>query len=480
MLTELQGYIARIRAFLRAHWILSTILGLVIVGGGWWYVRTHTPPTYQFVTVSRGPITETVSVTGSTAPIESVSLGFQNSGTVARVYHKIGDTAYEGEVIAQLNIASLSAVLQQAQAVYNSAVASRMSTSLPDAAAKARNAYLAAYTTLDTTLHDDIDTVYGGATVYGPELIINSPQYDFGALSRDRAALEIAMESYRLDLMKVQITDPVVLLSSSTATAQKVADLLNKLARTTNDPASQASATQVAALTTARASVDALLITLANARDTYRTASVGATSLADASVEQAVAGVALAKANLQGSTIVAPITGTITQLDAKVGQTASMGSPLVSIMSSNAFEVEAGIPETDVGKIKVGNNVTMTLDAFPNETLTGRIFYIDPAETITQGVVDYKIKVSFDTPDPRMKSGLTANLEIHTRSKDAVLILPQYAILQNDKGTFIKVLTDGVEAEVPVVLGMQDKAGNVEIQSGVTEGQQVLNIGLKQ
>ena len=122
----------------------------------------------------------------------------------------------------------------------------------------------------------------------------------------------------------------------------------------------------------------------------------------------------------------------------------------------------------------------MTFDAFGTETFSGKVFYIDPAETITQGVVDYKIKVAFDTPDARMKSGLTANLDIQTKSDANALILPQYAILVNDSGTFVETL-DAKKAVVttPVTLGIQDENGNVEVLTGVTAGEQVLNIGLK-
>ena len=121
----------------------------------------------------------------------------------------------------------------------------------------------------------------------------------------------------------------------------------------------------------------------------------------------------------------------------------------------------------------------MTLDAFPNETFTGKVFYIDPAETMVSGVVDYLVKVSFDKNDPRMKSGLTANLAITTQTHNDALIVPQYAVLQNDNGTFVETLKNGGVVQVPVSLGISDQNGNAEITSGATEGEQVINVGLK-
>ena len=173
------------------------------------------------------------------------------------------------------------------------------------------------------------------------------------------------------------------------------------------------------------------------------------------------------------------MSGTITTQNAKVGQIASPGVPVVSLITANTLEVDANVPEIDIGKVSTGDAVSMTFDAFPNETFAGKVFYIDPAQTVVSGVVDYKIKVAFVKSDPRMKSGLTANLDITTQTKDNVLILPQYAILQNDSGTFVKTLVKNVVVQNPITLGISDENGNVEVTSGTTEGEQVINIGLK-
>ncbi|NNM83614.1 efflux RND transporter periplasmic adaptor subunit [Candidatus Parcubacteria bacterium] len=467
--------------FLTSKWTLG-ILAVVILGGGYMYFAGKRTPTYQFIPVTQGAITETVSVTGNTTPMQSVSLSFQNSGTIAEVYKSLGDHVNAGDVIASLNTANLSAALAQAQAAYDSAVASRSSTSFPQAQIQARNTYLSAYTTLDTLLSNDVDLFFfGRSTAYGPQLLtIGAPMYPIGTLSEDRAAITNELNNYQATLSSASTTDPNTLLANATTITQDVSNFLDKLAVAVDDSQSGATAAQKTGLATARSGVTALLATLSSAQDSYRTQSVDATSLADAAVGQAAAGVAVAEANLQGTQIVAPISGTITQQDAKVGQFASSGTPLVSIISDSGFEVDAGVSETDVGKLSVGNKVSMTLDAFPNETFTGRVFYIAPAETNTNGVITYLIKISFDKADPRLKSGLTANVNIETKEDDNALILPQYAILQNDKGTFVETLVDMKASTTPVTLGIQDQSGNVEILSGVTLGEKVINIGLKQ
>ncbi len=464
--------------FFKSKWVLG-ILAVLIIGGGYLYFARNKTPAYQFISVTQGSITETVSVTGNTTPTQSVSLGFQNSGTVAQVYYNLGDQVSAGDVIAELNTANLTATLQEAEAAYDSAVASRSSTSLPEAQIEATNSYLSGYTTLDSLLGNDVDTFFGGPTAYGPQLLINASMYNPGTLSMERATLTQEMHGYQETLASASSTDPDTLLTNATSITQDVSNFLDKLAAAANDSNSGASAAQKVALATARSGVTTLLATLSSARATYRTQSVGATSLADASVEQAAAGVAVAKANLQGTQIVAPISGTLTQQDAKVGQLASPGTPLISIISNGGFEVDAGVSETDVGKLSVGNKVSMTLDAFPNEVFTGEVFYIAPAETNTNGVITYLTKISFDKADPRLKSGLTANVAIQTKQDDNALILPQYAILQSNSGTFVETLVGKTATTTPVTLGIQDQSGNIEILSGVTLGEKVINIGLK-
>ena len=199
----------------------------------------------------------------------------------------------------------------------------------------------------------------------------------------------------------------------------------------------------------------------------------------EAAVEAAQATVDQIDAEINQSILRSPIDGTVSVQNAKVGELATPGTTLVTVISKDNLEVDADLPETDIGKVNVNDPVSITFDAFPGETFAGTVFYIDPAETIIQGVVNYKIKIAFTKPDSRIKSGLTANLSITTNTENNVLILPQFAVLQNDSGSFVEVQDGKTTKEIPVTTGIQDSSGNIEITSGVTEGEQVLNLGLK-
>ena len=487
----------------------------------------HAKSAYQLVPVTQGTITETVSVTGNTTPVQSVSLAFQNSGTIAAVYHDIGEHVTAGTVIAALNSSDLSAQVQQAQANVDAAQAK-----LQGLQAGAQPQYIAVSQAAVATAQQNLSNMYAsiGDTSSTANASANDAvrtqlatfftNGDAGAAqftyissdSEDINLAQIARNTVAKDLNAWQAELATVSSSSSNANLLKVANdgviylkdvqnLLSLVSATLNGTTNLSSAqlasdktavtvatnetnTAVTSLNTILQNIASQNLTVAQLQAQLALKQAGSTSsdiaAQQAAVEQAQAAQASAEAKLDSSEIVAPLTGVITQQDAKIGQIASPGTPLVSIISDGQFEVDANVPETDIGKVAIGNAVNMTFDAFQGQTFTGKVFYIDPAETITQGVVDYKIKVSFDTPSAAMKSGLTANLDIATKSDSNALILPQYAILVNDQGTFVETL-DAKKAVVttPVTLGIQDENGNVEVLTGVTAGEQVLNIGLK-
>ncbi len=499
--------------WLKSKWTIGFVV-LLVIGGIYWFFFRHRAPAYQFTPVTRGTIVQTVSVTGNTTPIASVSLGFQNSGTIARVDYKLGDTVGAGAVIASLNIANLSAALQEAQATLASAQAALdglVAGTRPEQLAidqnavaqdqiALRNAITSAYTSSDTAVHADADPIFTNPRTASAALTITVPDATLATRVVDeRVALEPVLTAWNAQVSSASFitSDPTGAAEQATQNLTQVSVFLNDLADalTKAQPAGSITATTLntykasiaadrTSLATALSALTTAQTALAGAQGTLALAQAGSTpqeiAQQQAQVEQEQAGVAAALANLRNAEIVAPIRGTITEQDAKIGQLATAGTPLVSILGTGGFEVDAGVSETDIGKLALGDTASMTLDAFPGETFSGTVFYIAAAQTNDQGVISYPIKIAFDKPDPRLKSGLTANIDLETKKKEDVLVLPQYAILQNDNGTFVETLAkNGAVTTTPVTLGIQDQNGNVEVTSGVTEGEQVITVGLK-
>jgi RND family efflux transporter MFP subunit len=220
--------------------------------------------------------------------------------------------------------------------------------------------------------------------------------------------------------------------------------------------------------------------TLISAEGTLSLKQNGSTSetihAEEAVVMQRRAGVESAQAKLSKMTLRSPQNGIITKQDAKVGEIVTPGKIVISVISDGNLEIESDISEISIGKIQVGNPVSLMFDAFPGETFAGKVTYIEPAETIIDGVVNYKVTVGFDEKYPQMKSGLTSKLEIQTAVKAEVLVVPQYALVRKDSGVFVSKKEGKAFVEVPVTVGLTGQDGNVEVLSGLSEGDVVQSI----
>ena len=500
---------------IRSKIVIGIVVVLALGVGG--YFLFHSSPKYQFVTVERGSITESVSLTGNTTPAQSVSLTFGSSGIISHTYSDLGKAARAGQVLAELNTSDLVAQLHQAQANVDAQVAKlsglesgsrpeditiakvnlanaktdlentkvQQATLVGNAYRALLNSTLSAYSTtnVDTTSSAAIPPTISGTYTGDTEGVITINTVSsgnggyFNASGLISATGSISTNSIPLGTSGLYISFPLgYSVGSGTTWTIPIPNTRAGNYITNLNLYNSALAGESTAVAQGEATVSQL-----QAQLDLEQAGSTATDLSaqQAQVEEAKASVQSIEAKLENAQIVSPIDGIVTQFDAKIGQLASQNTPLVSIMSNTGYEVDAGVSETDVGKVKVGDKVTMTLDAFPNQTFTGKVFYIAPAQTNIEGVITYQTKISFDQPDPLLKSGLTANINIETNHKDNILILPQYAILQNDQGTFVETLVNKKIAQNPVTLGIEDQKGNVEVVSGVTDNESVLNIGLK-
>ena len=504
--------------FVKSHIWLSSIVALIVVIVGL-IVLNHKGTTYQFVTATKGSIIQSVDLTGNTTPTESVSLAFGSSGIISNVYSDLGKQVYSGQVLAELDMSDLQAQLRQAQAdvaTEQAKLAGLQAGAQPEdiAASQASvdkakqdlaNMYASimdtssdSYAKANDAVRTQLSGFFTNSETQSPLLTYATPNSQAQANAQnERAVATTDLNKWQTALGGAnQSNDQLTaFLQTEVAYLSDIKQLLNSVSQTLNGAATPAAYqtnvttalnetnTATDNLNTMSQNISSQNLTVAELQAELALKQAGSTpsdiSAQEAQVGEAQASVASAQAKLQNAEIIAPISGVVTQFDAKVGELASPSTPLVSIMSSGGYEVDAGVSEIDIGKVSIGDKVSMTLDAFPNETFTGSVFYIAPAETNTGGVISYQIKISFDKADPRLKSGLTANISIQTKEDDNVLTLPEYAILQNDQGTFVETLVNKKIVQNPVTLGIQDENGNVEVLSGVTEGEQVLNIGLK-
>lgn len=177
---------------------------------------------------------------------------------------------------------------------------------------------------------------------------------------------------------------------------------------------------------------------------------------------------------LRKYSLVAPFPGVITRKNIVNGQNIQTSDIAFSLISNNLLLVEANVPEIEIGRIRLSDKVEIAIDAFGQEKFSGTVKLIEPAETIIDGVINYKIKIAFDSTDSRIISGLTTNIRIETLRRDSVVSVPEFVLEKRSGEYFVKKLVDENVEDVKVEIGARGVDGDVEIISGLSEGDLVV------
>lgn len=196
---------------------------------------------------------------------------------------------------------------------------------------------------------------------------------------------------------------------------------------------------------------------------------------AEANVARAQANLNRNLSNLSEYSILSPIDGLITQVNFEVGEQTSAAKPVVSLIGTGKMQIEVDVPESDVTKVEVGDEIEITLDAFSSdEKFSGQVTFIDPSATLIEGVTYYKVTVVFNEKDSRLKDGMTADLTISTESKEGVLVVPSRAIIYRDGKKLVQILENGFLVEKEVSTGLRGDGGLTEVLNGLSEGEEVI------
>jgi len=195
-----------------------------------------------------------------------------------------------------------------------------------------------------------------------------------------------------------------------------------------------------------------------------------------------------AQVNLSYSTIYSPIDGVVLDKAVEEGQTvaASFSTPTLFTIANDLtqMQVEANVDEADIGDVQNGQNVTFTVDAFPDDKFTGTVKEVRLNPTVTSNVVTYTVIIQAPNPDLKLYPGMTANVSIITKKESGVAI-PMQALYVNIDETAIKQLEKkGIKVKAlyanqdQIAQGLKDiskktiwiKNGNTYEQRSVTTG----------
>jgi multidrug resistance efflux pump len=198
--------------------------------------------------------------------------------------------------------------------------------------------------------------------------------------------------------------------------------------------------------------------------------------LGEANVQKAKADVQEVETQLSYATIVAPTDGTVASISTQKGETvaASLSSPtFVTLVDLDRLEVTVYVDETDIGRVKVGQDATFTVDSYAKKFFKGIVREIRPKAMIKDHVVNYETileieKASIDLLRPEM----TANVSVVTDKKDSALAIPKKAIKRKGDKQVVTVNRGGTLNESEISSGWRD-GKFIEIVAGLSSGDMV-------
>ena len=443
---------------------------LTAVGGYYGYnhflgqATAEESPNRQVAQATRGTLETTVSTVGSLTMPNQAKLSFASGGTVTEMNVKLGDKVEKGQVLAKLDTASLERAVEQARTNLSTAGINLEETKNPytasdiaDAEASVRDAQVAlenARRNLQITQQGL--TTSGGATTsrkitdlenevnwyeanYGQALV----DYQNGRI--DQAKLGAAWNN--LVTAKQKLEEAKLQQDSSIATAlnnvAKAEDSLRKaeenLAAKEAGPDSNTVKIKQNDLTNKQVALEEVL-------------------------EQ-----------LEGATMLAPFAGVVASVGAKVGEKVTAATAVITLIDPTVVEVQGTVDEVDVAQVKVGQDVTITLDALSGVSLRGKVQSVALTATTQSGVVSYAVSMAVTNPsaDVGLKAGMTASAAITVQRQENVLLVPSRAIRRTGGQQVVEVIKDGQTEQRTVRIGISD-GQQTEIVAGLEEGEQVV------
>jgi HlyD family secretion protein len=383
---------------MKKKWVVTLVLGILVVGGGGYWAYQHfkpTPQTSSLITsaAKKGDVKKLITATGTVKYPEEVPLAFETAGTVKEVYVQAGDTVTAGQVLAQMDTETLQQEVQESNA------------NLKEAGVNWQQQKVQAEATL-VKAKDSLRTAERNA----------DPAYLANQVNIEEQNVQIASNN----LAKAQQSGDDSSISQAKAS---LAQAQNKLL--TAQDAQNGGAAQ--ALEAAKADVAIAEAKLNQLKEQ--------TSLA-----QAQTAVVKAQENLAKATLVAPADGVLIDVPTKKGQTIKENTTVMTLATGgNLLTVDSSVSQAEVSDIKVGQKVNITLDSAPNDIMIATVSNVALKATTTQNVTTFNVQMKMDQPSELLRAGMNVNVGIVIAEVKDVLTVPSQAIRTqgNQKGVLV-------------------------------------------
>ena len=456
-------------------WIVIVIV-LAAAGGGYYYYRQTTTQAeaasatpLQTATVKRGNLVISASGTGSVISENETQLGFEYNAVLAQLNIAVGDEVTQGDVLA------VSAPSDDAYTIESKLTSAKL-------------AVLQAQQNLDdltSSTANEVSLAQLQSDLAAKQVSVYTNQSTLTTLINERAA----MNGKRCDSDTIASKEEIYLqaldrynrsahLTNSAEYQQMVAAQYNY--NWCNSTYSQAELNAAdAEIASTKASIQLLQsqITEDQADIQNLQSSTGADSLdiqiARAKLDNAKTELELVEQESASISITAPFDGTILSISAKVGDTVGTNK-FITITDLSQPYLEVLLDETDLNNVAIGYQVSVTFDALPNQTFTGKVVAINPSLSNAFSVTAIQTTVQLDTSSfskpQNLPIGLSASVEVISAQAQNVLLVPVEALHELSAGSYaVFVMENGTPVLKTVEVGLMDYT-YAEIKSGLNEG----------
>lgn len=366
-------------------WLIIAGLGAAAVAGGYWALRptggAASDAAYRTATIDRGRITASVRATGTLTPVTTVLVGSQLSGQIVEILADYNSQVKAGQIVARLNSDQIRTRRDAAAADLQQARADRL---------------------------------------------VKRAQLDRARAARSKANSTVKDLEAQRDRTRAQLAD-------ARRTFERQNELFSRGAGA--QQALDSARTQVDIQTAAIASNEAQIASLQaemGGLDADILLAEGQVQSGEAVIAQRDARLKDILIDLERTDIRSPVDGVVVQRQVDLGQTvaASLSAPTLFQIAQDlrTIDIYANIDEADVGRLKVGQAVSFSVNAYPNRTFEGKVQMVRLGAQTIQNVVTYTGVVRVENRDLALMPGMTANLQIVTDDRRDVLRVPNAAL----------------------------------------------------
>lgn len=347
----------------------------------WLWLGNRSAVRYRTTTVDRGDVNVTVSATGNPNAVVTVQVGSQVSGNILALFADFNTRVTKGELIARIDPAPFQTKVNQAKASLDAARAA-----VANSQAVVQQALAGIQAATSSLAAAQANLVKAAAIVEDAKVKVDRRVIMVGQGADSKEDLETAETTY-----KTTAADQSALLAQQQASEDSV-----KVAQ--------------AQLTVARSLVAAN----------------------EAQVKQFTAALQAAQIDLDHTNIKAPVDGVVVSRNVDVGQTvaASLAAPTLFLIAQDLtkMQVDTNVSEADVGRVRVSQPATFTVDAYPGRTFAGAVTSIREAPINVQNVITYDAVIGVSNSDLKLFPGMTANVKILVTERSNVLKVPNAAL----------------------------------------------------